>query len=79
MKTWKWLLTVGSTCLACAATAHELVDFSHAGHPWRAHNHVANARQTATGYAFDVTGGDPWCVAHATYAMPPRSRPPCRP
>ena len=70
MKTWKWLLTVGSTCLACAATAHELVDFSHAGHPWRAHNHVANARQTATGYAFDVTGGDPWCVAHATYAMP---------
>ena len=70
MKTWKWMLAVGSTCLACAATANELVDFSRAGHPWRAHNHVANARQTATGYAFDVTGGDPWCVAHATYAMP---------
>ncbi len=54
-----------------AALAKELVDFSRAGHPWRAHNHVANARQTATGYAFDVTDGDPWCVAHATYAMPP--------
>ena len=52
------------------ALAKELVDFSRAGHPWRAHNHVANARQTATGYAFDVTDGDPWCVAHATYTMP---------
>ena len=57
--------------VAGAALAQELVDFSRAGHRWRAHNHVANARQTATGYAFDVTGGDPWCVAHATYAMPP--------
>ena len=56
---------------ASAAMAGELVDFSRAGHPWRAHNHVANAQQTATGYAFDVTGADPWCVAHATYAMPP--------
>ena len=55
---------------AIAAMAQELVDFSHAGHPWRAHNHVANARQSATGYSFDVTGVDPWCVAHATYAMP---------
>ena len=55
---------------ASAATAHELVDFSRADHRWRAHNHVANARQTATGYAFDVTAGDPWCVAGATYAMP---------
>ena len=56
---------------AGAALAQELVDFSRADHRWRAHNHVANARQTATGYAFDVTGVDPWCVAHATYAMPP--------
>ena len=55
---------------AIAAMAQELVDFSHAGHPWRAHNHVANARQSATGYSFDVTGVDPWCVAHAPYAMP---------
>ncbi len=62
---------LGVVALAAgAALAQELVDFSHAGHPWRAHNHVANARQTATGYAFDVTDGDPWCVAHATYAMP---------
>ena len=29
---------------AAAALAHELVDFSHADHRWRAHNHVANAR-----------------------------------
>ena len=63
---------LGVVALAAgAALAQELVDFSRAGHPWRAHNHVANARQTATGYAFDVTGADPWCVAHATYAMPP--------
>ena len=60
-----------ATLAAGAALAQELVDFSRADHRWRAHNHVANARQTATGYAFDVTGGDPWCVAHATYAMPP--------
>ena len=65
-------LFLGVVALAAgAALAHELVDFSHADHRWRAHNHVANARQTATGYAFDVTGVDPWCVAHATYAMPP--------
>ena len=51
---------LGVVALAAgAALAQELVDFSHAGHPWRAHNHVANARQTATGYAFDVTGADP--------------------
>ena len=70
MKTWKWMLTIGSTCLACAATAQELVDFTRADHGWHAMNHVANARQTATGYAFDVTGVDPWCVAHATYTLP---------
>lgn len=65
-------LFLGVVALAAgAALAHELVDFSRADHRWRAHNHVANARQTATGYAFDVTGVDPWCVAHATYAMPP--------
>ena len=65
-------LFLGIAALAAGtAMASELVDFSRAGHPWRAHNHVANARQTATGYAFDVTDGDPWCVAHATYAMPP--------
>ena len=64
-------LFLGVVALAAGAVlAQELVDFSRAGHPWRAHNHVANARQTATGYAFDVTGVDPWCVAHATYAMP---------
>ena len=55
---------------ASAAMAQELVDFSRAGHNWNAANHVANAKQTATGYAFDVTGDDPWCVAKGTYAMP---------
>ena len=45
-------LSLGMMVLvAGAAMASELVDFSRAGHPWRAHNHVANARQTATGYA----------------------------
>ena len=70
MKISPWIAAACAACMACAASAHELVDFSRAGHPWRAHNHVANARQTATGYAFDVTGVDPWCVAGATYAMP---------
>ena len=65
----KKLFLVIAALAAGTAMASELVDFSRAGHPWRAHNHVANARQTATGYAFDVTGVDPWCVAHATYAM----------
>ena len=51
-----------------AATAQEMGAAPATAAP--AHNHVANARQTATGYAFDVTGVDPWCVAHATYAMP---------
>ena len=55
---------------ACTAAAHELVDFSRAGHSWRAANHVANARQTDTGYAFDVTGEDPWCVAYNLHEMP---------
>ncbi len=55
---------------AGGASAQELVDFTQAGHPWRACNHVANARQAATGYAFDVTDVDPWCVARAAYAMP---------
>jgi len=56
---------------ASAAMAQELVDFSRAGHNWNAMNHMANPRQTATGYAFDVTGADPWCVAKGTYAIPP--------
>ena len=56
---------------AFSAHAHDLVDFSQADHKWRAANHVANARQTSTGYAFDVTEGDPWCVAGTTYKMPP--------
>jgi len=55
---------------ASAAMAQELVDFSRAGHNWNAMNHMANPRQTATGYAFDVTGADPWCVAKGTYAIP---------
>jgi hypothetical protein len=55
---------------ASAAMAQELVDFSRAGHNWNAMNHMANPHQTATGYAFDVTGADPWCVAKGTYAMP---------
>ncbi len=58
--------------VAGVATAEEVVDFSREGHGWRAANHVANIRQTATGYAFDVTGEDPWCVASTTYAMPPQ-------
>ena len=66
-----WIAAACAACMSCVASAQELVDFSRAGHPWRAHNHVANARQTATGYAFDVTGGDPWCVAGATYEIPP--------
>ena len=33
---------LGVVALAAgAALAQELVDFSRAGHPWRAHNHVA--------------------------------------
>jgi hypothetical protein len=55
---------------AGVAMAEEIVDFARDGHGWRAANHVANIRQTATGYAFDVTDVDPWCVASATYAMP---------
>ncbi len=55
---------------AGVAMAEEIVDFTREGHGWRAANHVANIRQTATGYAFDVTDVDPWCVASATYAMP---------
>ncbi|MBR1587468.1 MAG: hypothetical protein IJ658_03990, partial [Kiritimatiellae bacterium] len=70
MRIASWIAAAGAVCAACAASAQELVDFSRAGHRWRACNHVANARQTATGYAFDVTDVDPWCVAGATYAMP---------
>ena len=58
--------------VAVVAAAQDIVDFAREGHGWRAANHVANARQSATGYAFDVTGEDPWCVASATYAMPPQ-------
>ncbi|MBO7686960.1 MAG: hypothetical protein J6V72_11285, partial [Kiritimatiellae bacterium] len=64
-------LFLGIAALAAgAALAQELVDFSRPGHGWHAMNHVANARQAATGYAFDVTGADPWCVSRDTYAMP---------
>ena len=56
------MLAALAASLGCAAAdpgrggVQELVDFSRAGHGWRAANHVANGRQTATGYAFDVTG-----------------------
>ena len=40
-----------------------LTDFSKPGHGWHAAHHVANAVQAGTGYAFDQTGGDPWCVS----------------
>ena len=66
----KSVLAAAAACLACAAGAHELVDFSRGGHGWRAANHVANARQTETGYAFDVTAGDPWCVSGGFIAFP---------
>ena len=66
-----WLAAAGAVAASCHAAAHELVDFSRDGHRWRAANHVANARQTATGYAFDVTGGDPWCVSGSVYTLPP--------
>ena len=49
-----------------------LVDFAKAGHGWHAANHVANAEQTETGYAFDQTGGDPWCVGRFL-TLPPRA------
>ena len=65
------LAVVGVFAMAAGvAMAEEVVDFAREGHGWRAANHVANIRQTATGYAFDVTDVDPWCVASATYAMP---------
>ncbi|MBQ6341308.1 MAG: hypothetical protein IJI36_19390 [Kiritimatiellae bacterium] len=49
-----------------------LVDFSKPGHGWHAAHHVANAVQTETGYAFDQTGGDPWCVG-PLLALPHRA------
>ena len=58
--------------VAGVAAAEEIVDFAREGHGWCAANHVTNVCQTATGYAFDVTDEDPWCVASATYAMPPQ-------
>ena len=62
---------LATTALAVGAVmAHELVDFTQSGHNWNAMNHVANAHQAATGYVFDVTGADPWCVSRDTYAMP---------
>ena len=64
------MLAAVMVCLSCVALSHELVDFSRGGHGWRAANHVANARQTAIGYAFDVTGGDPWCVSKGFIAFP---------
>ena len=66
------ITTLGMIALsASAALAHELVDFSRPDHRWKAANHVENGRQTSSGYAFDVTGVDPWCVASATYRLPP--------
>ena len=72
MKISTWFVAVGAVCVAYAATAHELVDFSCANHNWRAANHVTNAHQTATGYAFDLTDFDPWCLSGSTCTMPPR-------
>ena len=64
---------VGVVAMAAGvAMAEEIVDFARDGHGWCAANHVTNVCQTATGYAFDVTDEDPWCVASATYAMPPQ-------
>lgn len=56
-----------------AVQMHELVDFSRSGHCWRAVSHVANARQLETGYAFDVTGDDPWFVSGGATALPKAS------
>ena len=65
------VVLVGIVAMAVGvAVAEEIVDFSRDGHGWRAANHVANIRQTDTGYAFNVTDIDPWCVASSTYAMP---------
>ena len=55
------------------ADVHELVDFSRSGHNWRAAHQVVNVVQTATGYAFDMTGGDPWCVSTGFVAFPSAS------
>ena len=66
-------LSLAVAALAAGAVlSGELVDFSRAGHGWRAMNHVANIRQAATGYAFDVTDVDPWCVSGAAYEIPAR-------
>ena len=71
MKKSTWFIAVGAVCVAYAATAHDLVDFSCNSHNWRAANHVTNAHQTATGYAFDLTDFDPWCLSGSTCTMPP--------
>ena len=70
MKRLTWILAAGATCLAQVSTAFELVDFARPNHCWLAGNHVADVRQTATGYAFNVTSNDPWCIAQEYLTFP---------
>ena len=70
MKRLTWILAAGATCLAQVSTAFELVDFARPNHCWLAGSHVADVRQTATGYAFNVTSNDPWCIAQEYLTFP---------
>ena len=71
------LIAAVCAALGCRLTGTEfppetvLADFGNPSHGWRARNHAFNGRQTATGYAYDVNGDDPWLVGPQVTIPPP--------